>query len=112
MYKRQELPRLIRDGLYQELDLSIIDEKILDAPPSERDYGKESATHYHEFVEACMDNAKCTAPFSYAARLTETILLGVIAGYFPNQTLHWDSENSKFAEEDANKFLNVPYREF
>lgn len=107
-----ELPRLITDGQYQELDLSIIDEKILDPAPTERDYSKESVTHYHEFVEACMDNAKCTAPFSYAARLTETILLGVIAGYFPNQTLHWDSEKSKFEEEDANEFLNVPYREF
>lgn len=58
-----------------------------------RNYGTESPKHYHQFVDACLGKGKCTAPFSYASRLTETILLGVIAGRFPNQTLHWDNES-------------------
>jgi len=59
-----------------------------------------------------LGNAETTAPFSYAARLTETILLGVIAGRFPNKTLHWDNEKARFAEEEANAFLDAPYRDF
>jgi len=77
-----------------------------------RDYGKESYTHYHEFIDSCLGKGKCSAPFSYSARLTETILLGVIAGRFPNKTLHWDNTTAKFLEQKANNFINSPYREF
>lgn len=58
------------------------------------------------------DKAQCSAPFSYAARLTETILLGTIAGRFPGETLHWDAENARFREEKANEFLSGEYRSF
>ncbi len=51
-------------------------------------------------------------PFSYSANLTETILLGVIAGRFPDETLHWDASSAKFAEEEANKYLEGAYRSF
>lgn len=105
-----ELPRLIVDGAYQTLDLSIIGESG-DATPV-RDYDKESALHYHEFVDACLGKADCSAPFSYAARLTETILLGVIAGRFPGETLHWDNKKARFLEDEANQFLDAPYRDF
>jgi hypothetical protein len=44
--------------------------------------------------------------------LTETILLGVIAGRFPNETLHWNSKKAKFAERKANKYLDGKYRKF
>jgi len=50
--------------------------------------------------------------FSYASRLTETILLGVIAGRFPNKTLHWDAKTAQFLEAEANAFLASEYREF
>jgi hypothetical protein len=77
-----------------------------------KDYAAESNKHYHQFVDACLGNGETTAPFSYASRLTETILLGVIAGRFPNETLHWDSKKAKFAEKKANKFLKGKYRKF
>lgn len=70
-----------------------------------RNYASEGPKHYHQFVDACLGTDTCSAPFSYAAKLTETILLGVIAGRFPNQTLHWDSENAKFQEDAANAYL-------
>ena len=107
-----ELPKLIVDGEYVDLDLSELEKsgKITNKPV--RDYGGESYLHYHQFVDACLGKDNCTAPFSYSARLTETILLGVIAGRFPGKTLHWDNNSAKFKEEEANKYLDSPYRKF
>jgi hypothetical protein len=106
-----QLPRLIMNGEFRELDLSILDPK--DHPGDMiRDYEKEGNAHYHQFVDACLGKAQCSAPFSYAARLTETILLGVIAGRFPGKTLHWDRDKAQFAEAEANAFLDAPYRDF
>lgn len=106
-----ELPRHIVDGKYVKLDLSMIKAKDQPGEPV-RDYGTEGNKHYHQFVDACLGTDKCSAPFSYASRLTETILLGVIAGRFPNKTLHWDNEKAKFREAKANQYLDAPYREF
>jgi predicted dehydrogenase len=103
----QELPRLIVDGRYKEMD---IEQFNLGKPV--KDYDSESKKHYHQFVDACLGTDECSAPFSYSARLTETILLGVIAGRFPNQTLNWDSKKAKFEENEANQYLDGKYREF
>lgn len=103
----QELPRLIVDGQYEEMD---IEQFNLGKPV--KDYDSESKKHYHQFVDACLGKDECSAPFSYSARLTETILLGVIAGRFPNQTLHWDSKKAKFEEKEANQYLDGKYRKF
>jgi hypothetical protein len=105
-----QLPRHIIDGKYVDLDLSLVDKEEVGPPTS--DYNTESNKHYHQFVDACLGTAVTTAPFSYASRLTETILLGVIAGRFPNKTLHWDNEKARFAEEEANVFLDKEYRKF
>ncbi len=102
----QKLPQLIVDGKYQEMDIESFN---LGAPV--RDYESEGKKHYHQFVDACLGKAECSAPFSYAARLTETILLGVIAGRFPGQTLLWDAEKAQF-EVEANKYLTGDYRKF
>jgi predicted dehydrogenase len=106
-----QLPKHIVDGAYVDLDMSLVPNKNELGTPT-GDYGKESNKHYHQFVDACLGDAKTTASFSYASRLTETILLGVIAGRFPNQTLHWDNEHARFAEEEANAYLDAPYRKF
>jgi predicted dehydrogenase len=102
----QKLPQLIVDGKYQEMDIESFN---LGAPV--RDYESEGKKHYHQFVDACLGKTECSAPFSYAARLTETILLGVIAGRFPGQTLLWDAEKAQF-EVEANKYLTGNYRKF
>lgn len=103
----QLLPKLIINGEYKDIDVAPFG---LGAPI--RDYESEGKKHYHQFVDACLGNDKTSAPFSYSSRLTETILLGTIAGRFPNQTLHWDAEAAKFAEEEANQYLNSSYRQF
>ncbi len=108
-----QLPQLIVDGEYIDIFKEIAEvEKANNMGKPIRDYASEGPKHYHQFVDACLGKGECTAPFSYAARLTETILLGVIAGRFPNKTLHWDNTTARFAEEEANAFLESPYREF
>jgi hypothetical protein len=72
----------------------------------------EEVDHYHQFVDACMGKTETSAPFSYAARLTEAILLGVVANRFPNKKLHWDNASSTFAETEANALLGGTYRSF
>ncbi len=108
-----KIPQLIVDGKFKSMDAEIA--KIgaannLTTPI--REYDSESKKHYHQFVDTCLGKDECTAPFSYAARLTETILLGVIAGRFPGETLHWDNSTARFAEDKANEFLDSEYRVF
>ena len=108
-----ELPRKILNGEYVDISTEIAAiEKANSMGKPIRDYASEGPKHYHQFVDACLGTDTCTAPFSYAGRLTETILLGVIAGRFPNETLHWNSETAKFAEAEANQYLGATYREF
>ncbi|MGQ7871032.1 Gfo/Idh/MocA family protein [Sunxiuqinia sp. sy24] len=91
-----DYPKLIVNGKYEPIDFP-------DIP---------KADHYHQFVDACLGKDECSAPFTYAARLTESILLGVIANRFPKQTLHWDIASAKFVEAEANKLLDFKYRKF
>ena len=100
------MPELIVNGNYKEIDTTKFNLEPI------RDYETEAPKHYHQFIDACLGKDTCSAPFSYASRLTETILLGVIAQRFPNTTLNWDSKNGKFAEEEANVFLDATYRNF
>ncbi|MAU26737.1 MAG: oxidoreductase [Muricauda sp.] len=108
-----ELPMKIVDGEYVDISKEIAAvEKAHNMGKPIRNYASEGPKHYHQFVDACLGKGECTAPFEYAARLTETILLGVIAGRFPNQTLHWNSKTAQFDEQEANEFLLATYREF
>ena len=106
-----QLPKHFKDGSYVAYDISKYDPNNELGEPV-RDYAGESPKHYHQFVDACLGKAEVTAPFSYASRLTETILLGVIAGRFPGQTLHWDNASAQFKEDEANQYLAGDYREF
>lgn len=108
-----QLPKLIVDGKYVDISKEIakISKEHHMGEPI-RNYASEGKKHYHQFVDTCLGKDECTAPFSYAARLTETILLGVIAGRFPNKTLHWDNKTAQFLEPEANEFLDAPYRKF
>ncbi len=106
-----QLPRLIVDGKYEDLTTEIDKYKDELGGPT-KDYNSESNKHYHQFIDTVMEKTTCSAPFSYASRLTETILLGVIAGRFPDEVLNWDSQSAQFAEDKANAFLDGDYRSF
>lgn len=101
-----ELPQLIVNDKLVPIDIEKYDP---DGTAGKRTNTMEEGVprHYHEFVDACLGKAQCSAPFSYAAKLTEVILLGVIAAAFPGEVLHWDGKNARFEEEKANKFLSI-----
>src|SRR5690606_38170912 len=100
-----QLPRKIVKGKYVDIseEIAELTEKHGLGEPI-RNYDTEGPKHYHQFVDACLGKAECSAPFAYASRLTETILLGTIAGRFPGETLHWDAEAARFKEEKANQY--------
>ena len=91
-----DYPKLIVNGQYEKIDFPEL----------------EKHNHYLQFVDACLGKDECSAPFSYAARLSEAILLGVVANRFPNKTLHWRNATSQFNEGEANMLLSGEYRSF
>jgi predicted dehydrogenase len=91
-----DYPQLIVDGKYNKIDFTANCEN----------------DHYHQFVDACLGKTQCSAPFSYSAKLTEAMLLGVIANRFPNKTLHWNINTGRFEEDEANELLKTKYRKF
>ncbi len=106
-----QLPKLIDGQTYTFYNISEYDPEDKLGDPI-RDYASESLEHYHEFVDSCLGKTTCSAPFEYASRLTETILLGVIAGRFPNKILNYNKEKSEFIEVEANEFLKGNQRSF
>lgn len=71
----------------------------------------ENGNHYHQWVDACMGNEKTSSNFSYAGRLTEALLLGVVANQFPDTQLQWNADKLKVTNvPEANKLLKRKYR--
>lgn len=67
--------------------------------------------HWHQWIEACFGREAPRTPFSYAAPLTETALLGNIALEFPGETLNWDADALRFQDRpDADVLLHKRYR--
>lgn len=67
--------------------------------------------HYHQWADAAMGEGKASANFSYAGKLTESLLLGCVANRFPDQELLWDAVNLKVTNlEEANKIVRRTYR--
>lgn len=91
-----EFPELIVDGKFEKPEYPELEEK----------------DHYHEFIDACLGKATCSTPFSYSAKLSETVLLGVVAHSFPETVLHFDRNTLNFGEAEANQWLDAEYRAF
>ena len=71
----------------------------------------EPLDHYHQWVDACLGNTHTSAHFGYAGRLTEALLLGVVANRFPDQPLMWDADEMRVTNLDAaNALLRRTYR--
>ncbi len=72
----------------------------------------ESLNHYHQWIDACLGKGKPDANFTYAGRLTEALLLGVVANRFPETKLIWDAANIRVTNlAEANKLLKRDYRD-
>ncbi len=91
-----DFPKLIVNKQFEKIDFPELDKQ----------------DHYHQFVDACLGKDQTSAPFSYAARLSESILLGVVANRFPNKELNWDNANSQFTKTEANALLDSKTRVF
>jgi predicted dehydrogenase len=70
-----------------------------------------ATNHWHQWVDACLDRCEPSAPFDYAAHLTEIALLGNVALEFPHETLEWNSGVGRFRNRpDADARLGSPQR--
>jgi predicted dehydrogenase len=70
-----------------------------------------SPGHFTEFANACKGGEAAMSNFNYAARLTETILLGNVA-MRAGQKIEWDAEKQLVTNlPDANHYLGREYRE-
>jgi predicted dehydrogenase len=66
--------------------------------------------HELNWVAAAQGKAEASCPFEYAARLTETMLLGVVALH-AGRKIHYDPENMRVTNvAAANDFLRRDYR--
>ena len=67
-------------------------------------------THYHEFVDACLEGRKAAADFDWSTWMMETILAGEIAERVAGTKLAWNAKSRRFDNAAANEFLVRPYR--
>jgi len=73
---------------------------------------EESLNHYHGFLDGIITSKQPSDGFSYAGRLTETVLLGNIAVRNKGKLLNWNEEDMSIrsSEEDLSSFLTKKYR--
>ncbi len=69
-------------------------------------------THEKNWFDACKGNGTATAPFEYSARLTETMLLGLVAlKAGQGRTIRYDADAMRVTNApEANAFLTREYR--
>ena len=75
----------------------------------------EARDHYKDFIAAVRgEDVKPLADFhEYGGPLTETVLLGVMAGRFPGRKVEWDSTTARVTHiKEANPFLTRQHRNF
>jgi len=71
------------------------------------------AGQFHEmnWVDACKGKVDASCPFEYAARLTEVMLLGIVA-LRAGKKIYYDSSNMRVTNAlQANDFLRREYRQ-
>jgi hypothetical protein len=71
-----------------------------------------AAKHRMNWINAIKGKEKATSPFEYAGRLTETMLLGVVAMKTgQGKRIYYDGEAGKITNvADANQYLHREYR--
>ncbi len=75
-------------------------------------YPRITTSHEMNWVNACKGDGKASSPFEYSARLTETMLLGIVAlRAGQGQKILYDADNMMITNmPDANQFLKPGYR--
>lgn len=70
--------------------------------------------HYGQWIDAIYGSkTKPAANFDYSGKMVEGVLLGVIAGLYPETKIKWDSAKGKVANlSEANQFVKKKIRVF
>jgi predicted dehydrogenase len=94
-------PQLFPEGLTEE---------AATVPPS---YERIEDSHEMNWANACKGQGDATCPFSYAAPLTEVMLLGMVAlRAGQGRKIYYDGQNMRITnDEEANRFLTREYRD-
>jgi len=92
--------------------------------PKRREFGKppvilpRPGDHYADWINACKGAAQDGKPvvpganFAYSGPLTEAVLIGNAALYYPGQELKWDSKKMTFTNKpEADALLTSEYRQ-
>lgn len=78
--------------------------------PRTKGFGDGDMRHLQEWATACRGGAPSMSNFNYAARLTETMILGNLA-LRAGSKIEWDAQNQKVTNlPEANKFVRREYR--
>jgi len=75
----------------------------------------QNVNHYYQWIDNILGVADmpCCAAFSYAGKLTETVLLGVVGNRFPGKKLEWDSKAMQFTNSpEATRLVSRTYRKY
>jgi hypothetical protein len=85
---------------------------MADAALVPKTYERINWGHEVNWAKACMGQAKASSPFEYAARLTETMLLGIVAlRTGQGRKLLYDGEHMQVTNiPEANQYLQREYR--
>ena len=94
-------PKVYPEELQEEADV---------VPPT---YPRVEGTHEMNWADACKGIGEAVSPFSYAAPLTETMLLGLVAlRAGQGERIEYDAANMRVTNhEKANQYLVREYRE-
>lgn len=89
--------------------LLLPEEKFADYTPPEP-YIPESIGHHAEWLHGIRTGAPTTCNFDYSGRLTEAVLLGVVA-HRSGETINWNAKDLKTIGSDhAQQFVHKEYR--
>ena len=71
----------------------------------------EAPTHYHEFVDACLEGKRCSTDFAWSTYMMDATLMAESAERMPSGTrLAWNAKSRTFDDARANRILEKPYR--
>jgi len=92
-------PRLLPQSLHESVG----------TPPQK--FARINTSHEMNWVNACKGKAEASSPFSYAAQLTEVMLLGVVS-LRAGGRIEYDAANMRVTNmPEANAFLSREYRD-
>ena len=67
--------------------------------------------HWHQFVDAVQGKGSTSTHFGYSGPLTESVLLGGVSTFFPNETLEWNAAKLQFTNKpEAARLIRRPPR--